>query len=103
MTEAGETYGHEAKSAPVEGSSRRMSARRVDFSEDSVFEVEFALLLVDGGGVLHTSCHYHEVLRYKRLLAYQVTLDSLLIYLLKPMFAYKSTELGRSRSRKMKL
>lgn len=55
MTEADELYGQEAKSAPVEGSSRRMSARRVGFSEDSLFDAEVELLLVNGGGVLQAN------------------------------------------------
>ena len=63
MTEADEVYGQEAKSAPVEGSSRRMSARRVGLPGDSALEVELVFLLVDvgGTGVLHTSCHYQKI------------------------------------------
>ena len=58
-------YGQEAKSARVEGSSRRMSMRRMGFVGDGVLDVvlEDAILLADvgvgdgvdaGAGVLHT-------------------------------------------------
>ena len=54
MTEAVETYGHEAKRAPVEGSSRRMSTRSVGCVGGGVFDVALegvALAENDGGAV----------------------------------------------------